>query len=84
MKFKEHSHIPISEIERQQRRHRKDLLQPRLSNGELNPDFLKEYGPKNIRLTIYDVIEMRKKNPKYADQLAAILKKQETEERWQL
>ncbi len=83
-KFKEHSHIPIKEIEKQQRRHRLDLLQPRLSDGTLNPEFLKHYGAKNIRLTIVDVMNMRKKNPKYAKQLAVILEKQKTEERWNL
>ncbi len=83
-KFKEHSHIEIKEIERQQHRHKIDLLQPRLSDGTLNPKFLKHYGAKNIRLTVLDVIKMRKKNPKYAEQLAVILENQKTEERWEL
>ena len=81
--FKEHSHIPKKEIERLQKKYHKELLQPRLPDGELNTEFLEVYGIKNIRLTIHDVIMMRKKNEKYANVLAKALKSQE-QEKWEL
>jgi len=80
--FKEHSHIPKKEIERLQKKYRKELLQPRVG-GELNMEFLKEYGAKNIRLTTYDIAQMEKKNKKWADALRLIYKAQQ-QEQWEL
>ena len=81
-RFKGTSHQTVEQIKEQQARHRKDLLQPRVG-GELNMEFLKEYGAKNIRLTIVDIAQMDKKNKKWADALRVIYKAQQ-QEKWQL
>ena len=82
-KFKEHSHIRIDEIERLQRKYRKEILQPRLENGELNPEFLKEYGLKNIRITLHDVLTTKKKNPEYGKILTKAFEEQK-QQKWEL
>jgi len=74
-KFKETSRIPIEEIKRQQHIHKKDLIQPRIE-GEINPDYLKEYGPKNLNISYYDIKKMERKNPKFARKLTEDFKKQ--------
>lgn len=74
-KFKEHSHIPIEKIKKMQNKHRKDLIQPRIG-GEINPDFVKEYGSKNIRVSEHDIKKMERKSPKLARELVDKFKKQ--------
>ena len=74
-KFKQNSRQPIEEIKRQQAKHKRDLIQPRIE-GELNPEFLKEYGAKNIRVSEHDIKKMEHKNPNYARKLSEHFKRQ--------
>ena len=76
-RFKGTSHIPIEEIKKQQNKHKKNLIQPRDRDGELNPEFLHYYGAKNIRITEHDIRKMERKNPRYAKKLAEDFKKQQ-------
>jgi len=81
--FKKFSKVPKKEIERLQKKYHKELLQPRLLDGELNMEFLKEYGAKNIRLTTHDIAQMYKKDRKWAEALGKIYQSQQ-EEQWEL
>ncbi len=74
-KFKGHSRQPISEIKKMQRKHRRELIQPR-REGEINPEFLREYGSKNIRISEHDIRKMERKNPRFAEKLRNDFKKQ--------
>jgi hypothetical protein len=65
-RFKENSHIPISEIRRQQAKHKIDLIQPRNGDGEINPDFVQHYGVKNLNVTKHDVQSMSHKSLKFS------------------
>ena len=65
-RFKENSRIPISEIRRQQAKHADDIIQPRTSDGELNPKFVEKWGVKNLNISSYDVHSMSKKSIRLA------------------
>jgi len=61
MKYKEVSHIPIEEIERQQWKHREHLLQPRFSDGTINLEFVKKYGTSRYFVSDEDIKFLAKK-----------------------
>jgi len=65
-RFKENSRIPISEIRRQQAKHADDIIQPRTSDGELNPKFVEKWGTKNINVSAHDVKTMAHKSQRLA------------------
>jgi hypothetical protein len=65
-RFKENSHIPISEIKRMQAKHADALIQPRTSDGELNPKFVERWGTKNINVSKHDVDKMAGKSQRLA------------------
>ncbi len=58
-----------------QSKHRKDLIQPRVE-GDVNPEFVREYGGKNIRVSEHDIRKMERKSPKLARELVDKFKKQ--------
>ena len=60
-KFSEHSTIPIEKQKEMRQKHKRDLIQPR-REGQLNPEFVKEYGYKNINLSETDVKQLEKKS----------------------
>ncbi len=62
-KFKEHSHIPIDEIKKAQHKHAKDLIQPRI-DSELNPDYLRVWGTKNLNISDRDARKIAEKYPR--------------------
>jgi len=68
-KYKEFSHQSIEKIKEMQHRHARDLIQPRDSDGELNPDFVREYGAKNLNITSHDVNKMAHKSINLAKKL---------------
>ncbi len=74
-KYKENSHIPIEEIKRQRQKHAKDLIQPRIE-GELNPEFMRAYGAKNVKISEYDIRQTEKKSISMGRKLAEAYKKQ--------
>lgn len=61
-KYKEHSHQTKQDIEDAQKRHFKDILQPRDANGDINIDFVREYGIKFITVSDIDIKIMEKKD----------------------
>lgn len=61
-KYKENSHRTIAEIQDMQKKHAKDLIQPRDGDGELNPAFIKVHGTKNLNITEHDIKVMAKKS----------------------
>ncbi len=67
-RFKENSHQPIERIKEQQAKHKRDLIQPR-EGGEVNPEFVQEYGAKHINVSSHDVNEMSKKSHRLANVL---------------
>ena len=67
------SHVDPREIERQRDRHHKDLIQPR-EGGEVNPEYVKEYGTKNLNPTNKDIRQMWKKDSSLA---RVLIKKRE-------
>ncbi len=60
-KFKEFSHQKISEIQRQQWKHREDLIQPRYLDGTINLEFVKKYGTKRYFISNEDLNYLAKK-----------------------
>ena len=76
-KYKENSCIPKSEIKKQQHIHRKDLIQPRNSDGELNREFLEVHGAKNVRVSEHDIRQAGKHNPRLERKLTEQFKKQQ-------
>ena len=58
-KFKEHSRQPIEKIKKMQHIYSRDLIQPRIE-GELNPEFVQEYGAKNLNIDYHDVKHIEK------------------------
>lgn len=75
-KYGRHSHIPLKEIKKMRQRHGKALIQPRIE-GELNREFLREYGAKNLRITEHDVKRMEKKDHNCAKKLVKVFEKQD-------
>jgi len=67
-KYKEVSHIPIEKIKEMQHRHAKDLIQPR-EGGQINPEYVKTYGTKNINVSSRDVEQMAKTSHRLAEVL---------------
>jgi len=61
-KFKENSHRTRAEIEDMQKKHAKDIIQPRDCEGNLNPEFLRNHGTKNLRITEHDIKVLAKKD----------------------
>ena len=59
--YKEHSHQKIDDIKRMQKKHAKDLIQPR-EGGEVNEAFVKEYGTKNLNISEHDIKQAEKKH----------------------
>ena len=76
-KYKENSRTPISEIKKQQHQHRKDLIQPRDGNGELNREFVEVHGVKNVRLSEHDLRTMSRKSPRLERRLTEQYKRQQ-------
>lgn len=60
-KYKENSHRTIDEIKEMQKKYAKDIIQPRIE-GELNPEYIKVYGAKNLNITKHDIRTMSKKS----------------------
>lgn len=58
-KYKENSHRTIEDIKRQQAKHKIDLIQPRYA-GEVNPEYVKHYGARNLNISKHDVERMSK------------------------
>jgi len=73
--YKEHSHIPTRQIEKMQDRHRRDIIQPRYQ-GEVNPEYVKEYGTKNLNIDNHDIRQMWKQDAELA---RVLIKKRETQ-----
>lgn len=61
-RFKNHSHQTIEDIKRMQHIYRKDILQPRLPDGNLNPDFVRHWGVKGLRIDNKDVKYIARKD----------------------
>ena len=76
-KYKDNSRIPISEIKKQQHIHKRDLLQPRNNDGELNPEFVQQHGAKNVKISEHDLRTMSRKSPRLERQLTEQFKKQQ-------
>ena len=76
-KYKANSRIPRDEIKKQQHIHRKDLIQPRDGNGELNREFLEVHGAKNVRISEHDIRKVAKHNPSLERKLTEQFKKQQ-------
>lgn len=66
--FKENSHQTIESIKEMQAKHKRDLIQPRRV-GELNPEFVQEFGAKHINVSSRDVEQMAKKSHRLAEVL---------------
>lgn len=67
--YKDASHITIKEIERQQQRHAKDIIQPRI-NGEVNPNFIAQQGTRNLNISEHDVERMNKIDHRLGEKLS--------------
>lgn len=61
-RFKEVSHIPKDQIRRMQHRHKRDILQPRHSDGTINPDYVRNWGTKGLSIDSKDIRNLAKKN----------------------
>jgi hypothetical protein len=64
-KYKENSHQRIADIKEMQAKHKRDLIQPRVE-GEVNPEFVQEYGAKHLNVSSHDVDRMAKKSQRLA------------------
>lgn len=63
--FKENSHQKIEDIKKQQAKHKKDLIQPRDENREINEKYLMTHGTKNLNVSEYDINRMAKKDRRF-------------------
>lgn len=68
-RFKDNSHQTIADIKRMQAKHADDIIQPRTSDGELNPKFVEKWGAKNLNISSHDVHKMAGKSQKLAHYL---------------
>ena len=62
-RFSGNSSVPTAIQQQQRHSHAKDIIQPR-EQGELNPEFIKQYGFKGLRVTKEDVDQLDKKSRK--------------------
>ena len=76
-KFSENSHIPLKEQEKARHIYKKDLIQPRDGDGELNREFLEVHGAKNIRISEHDIRRVAKHNPCLERKLTEQFKEQQ-------
>lgn len=63
-RYKETSHHPIEKIREQQHKHRKDIIQPRDSEGELNQDYIRQHGVRNLNISEHDIRKVSKTRDK--------------------
>ena len=77
-KYKETSRRTIEEIKKQQHIHRKDLIQPR-REGELNIEFVRQHGIKNLNISQHDIYRLSKKDPRLAEAVARKAEEQQKE-----
>jgi hypothetical protein len=63
--FKEHSHRSIEDIKRQQYKHCKEIIQPR-ADGQVNPEYVKNFGAKSLNISERDVSNMYRKDSSLA------------------
>lgn len=74
--FKEHSHQKIDDIKEMQKKHARDLIQPR-ENGNVKEDYVQTYGAKNLNVTEYDI--KHAKESKFSDKVVEQLNKRHNE-----
>ena len=60
-RFKETSRRTIEEIKKQQHKHQRDIIQPRDSDGELNPNYVKSHGARNLNISQHDIKRIARK-----------------------
>ena len=53
-KHSPNSRIPIEKQNKDRHIHKKDLIQPRYE-GELNPDYIRTHGTKNLNISLHDI-----------------------------
>ena len=59
-RYKETSHQPIEKIREQQHKHKKDIVQPRIE-GEINPEFIRQHGARNLNISQHDIRKIARK-----------------------
>jgi hypothetical protein len=74
--YKENSTQRISDIKEMQAKHKRDLIQPRIE-GEINPEFIHEFGAKHLNISQHDVERMAKKSQRLAGVLDQKRRQQE-------
>ena len=60
-KFKDVSHQPSEKIKQMQRKYARDIIQPYDQEGRANPEYIKHYSVKNMRIGDDDIRYLEKK-----------------------
>jgi len=63
-KYKDVSHQSIEKIKQMQRKHSRDIIQPYDQEGKVNPEYLKYYSAKNMRVSDDDIRYLAKTGQK--------------------